>query len=595
MVKRKVATENPSQGELVYQLKVTLEEIRPSIWRRLVVPAGITLAELHRVLQAVMGWTDSHMHQFHVGEARYGNRSPHFGDDLGYEDEAKITLAGVARKAKTFLYEYDFGDGWMHEIEIEKAQNSEGAIAHAVCTDGARACPPEDIGGPPGYEDFLAGLADPKHEMHEDYIEWIGGSYDPEAFDAKKASARLAQAFPARKKKAESVSRAKSKVQAKPTRAIGEAPVPTVLPFSLEVDDSETARASRTPAAAPDTDDAQPTMVEWRKLYTSAAAFKEIEPWIWMWDKDLFGVQNPEDGQVGYCCVMGALGQHLALAVYRGADGYASWRRIQTEGRKKKVDSELFFIQDCLMASWGDRGGLEHSDLQVIKDLGLKFRGTLAWPLFRSHLPGYFPWRLTGKEARFLTCALEQARDVALRLEKDPKLLVPKGDTILVRVSSDGKEGLHWEDQWLPPEPAPPPPLADEPLDEVRLKQIAKKCEKVDGVWQVDRFHMPTPVSDKSRPFFPVLFLAVDPAFGLVVGQGMNHPNDGLCVLRGHLLDAMETTGAIPRELYIRRTELLEPLRPIAECLGLVIRLTKGLKELDSVRRELDRLLQRVP
>ena len=163
MAKRSAGTtERCSPGVLVCQFKVTLEEIQPPIWRRLVVPAGITLAELHRVLQVVMGWTDSHMHQFHVGEARYGNLSPHFGEELDYEDEAKITLAGVARKAKTFLYEYDFGDGWMHEIEIEKAQDLEGAMARAVCADGARACPPEDIGGPPGYEDFLAGLADPK-------------------------------------------------------------------------------------------------------------------------------------------------------------------------------------------------------------------------------------------------------------------------------------------------------------------------------------------------------------------------------------------------------------------------------------------------
>lgn len=177
--------------EKVLQLRVSLLEVQPPVWRCLVVRSDITLAKLHRILQVAMGWTDSHMHQFHVGKVRYGSVHPHFSEDLDYDDESKITLDQVAGKARAFLYEYDFGDGWMHEIHIEKSPNPEGGVPHAVCTGGARACPPDDIGGPPGYEDFLAGLADPKHEMHEEYKEWIGGDFDPEAFSVEKVNARL--------------------------------------------------------------------------------------------------------------------------------------------------------------------------------------------------------------------------------------------------------------------------------------------------------------------------------------------------------------------------------------------------------------------
>jgi len=117
--------------------------------------------------------------------------NPHFVDELDYEDESKITLERAVGKAKTFYYEYDFGDDWMHEIRFEKASNPEATVTHAVCTEGARACPPEDIGGPFGYEDFLAALADPDHEMHEELKEWIGGPFDPEAFSLAKINARL--------------------------------------------------------------------------------------------------------------------------------------------------------------------------------------------------------------------------------------------------------------------------------------------------------------------------------------------------------------------------------------------------------------------
>ncbi len=184
-------TLNESLPDNVLQLKVTLLEVEPPVWRRLVVPAGITLAKLHRILQIAMGWTDSHMHAFsaYPGWGSRGKVSVLARALL--KDEKQATLRDVAGEFKKWFYEYDFGDGWTHEIKIEKAPNPEGGVSHAVCTGGARACPPDDIGGPPGYEDFLVGLADPKHEMHEEYKEWIGGTFDPEAFSFEKVNALL--------------------------------------------------------------------------------------------------------------------------------------------------------------------------------------------------------------------------------------------------------------------------------------------------------------------------------------------------------------------------------------------------------------------
>ncbi len=173
----------------IYQIKVTLRHVRPPVWRRIEVPADIKLDRLHRVLQAVMGWTDSHMHAFRLGMVQYGRPSREFPDMFRNERTARLDqLAGVG---KNLIYEYDFGDGWEHELKIEKALAPEPGVRYPRCTAGKRACPPDDCGGPWGYEHLLEVLRDPKHEEHEEMREWIGGNFDPEAFDLEQVNREL--------------------------------------------------------------------------------------------------------------------------------------------------------------------------------------------------------------------------------------------------------------------------------------------------------------------------------------------------------------------------------------------------------------------
>ena len=162
----------------IYQLKVTLNHIKPPIWRRVQVPGEIKLGKLHRILQAAMGWTDSHLHAFRIGNENYGVPDPDFSDDT--KNERNIRLDSIAQQGGRFFYDYDFGDGWEHEIKVEKILPAETAVHYPRCVDGKRACPPEDCGGPPGYEYLLEVLADPEHEEHDSMIEWIGGELDPE-------------------------------------------------------------------------------------------------------------------------------------------------------------------------------------------------------------------------------------------------------------------------------------------------------------------------------------------------------------------------------------------------------------------------------
>jgi hypothetical protein len=158
-----------------YQIKISLRDAKPPIWRRVLIPAGITLADLHHVVQAAMGWQDSHLHLFEVGTQRYGMPVPDDDDDdLELHDERRVRLddlvGGVGARLR---YEYDFGDSWVHDVQIEKVFAD--PVPHAVCLAGRRACPPEDCGGIFGYERLLRVLADPTDAEYEVTLDWVGG------------------------------------------------------------------------------------------------------------------------------------------------------------------------------------------------------------------------------------------------------------------------------------------------------------------------------------------------------------------------------------------------------------------------------------
>jgi len=166
----------------IYQIKVTLQESKPPIWRRIQVPSDITLAKLHRILQVVMGWSDSHLHQFTVGETHFGEPHPDYFFEMHNEKRYKLNQI-VPGEGFKFDYEYDFGDSWGHVLLVEKILPAEPGAQYPVCLKGVRACPPEDVGGIWGYQGFLEAIRDPDHPEHDQMLEWIGGEFHPLAFD----------------------------------------------------------------------------------------------------------------------------------------------------------------------------------------------------------------------------------------------------------------------------------------------------------------------------------------------------------------------------------------------------------------------------
>jgi hypothetical protein len=173
----------PRAPMFVYRLRVELLEIEPLIWRRLLVPADIKLPKLHRCLQLTIGWTNSHLHQFKLGESVYGVPDPEWSE-RNMLDERRIRLCDLIGEAQREIgYEYDFGDGWEHRIVLEQTEPPNEFMVYPLCTAGERACPPEDVGGVPGYEEFLQSIGDPNHEQYGESLLWVGGAFDPEGFD----------------------------------------------------------------------------------------------------------------------------------------------------------------------------------------------------------------------------------------------------------------------------------------------------------------------------------------------------------------------------------------------------------------------------
>lgn len=198
-VKQPAAKKKPGAGT-VYQLKITLLGFKPVIWRRIQV-LDCTLDQLHEHVQTAMGWTNSHLHHFRVGKQLYGD--PELMQDnfemMEYEDSTATRLSELApRSGKRFkfFYEYDFGDSWEHEILIEGVSDPAPGKRYPICVEGQNACPPEDCGGVWGYADLLEKIGNKQHEDYEDMLEWLGGSFDAEAFDPAAATKDMWKGLP---------------------------------------------------------------------------------------------------------------------------------------------------------------------------------------------------------------------------------------------------------------------------------------------------------------------------------------------------------------------------------------------------------------
>lgn len=173
----------------VHRLKVTLRDVRPTVWRRIEISSTASLADLHDAIQAVMPWLDMHLHEFTIAGATYGPLDDDAPEDC--IDEQSVTLTHAVPAGARFTYVYDFGDNWIHDIDCEDIVDAEPGLSYPRCVTGAGAVPPDDVGGTDIYADFVVAMADPNHPEHQQWAEWIGSAWDPGRFSINEANEAL--------------------------------------------------------------------------------------------------------------------------------------------------------------------------------------------------------------------------------------------------------------------------------------------------------------------------------------------------------------------------------------------------------------------
>ena len=324
----------------------------------------------------------------------------------------------------------------------------------------------------------------------------------------------------------------------------------------------------------------------WRQLYDAAGRLKDLAPWQWMTEADVFGVQHPETSDLGFVSIMGMLGEHYALTVYLGAEALGQFWALQQAGPAGDPERVLEIPQ--LQASFENRDMLQKQDHTLIKQLRLKFRGRQAWPLFRSFRPGFVPWFLEPGEVQFLSLILEQAREVAVRMQ-DHAAVLPSPDEghYLIRVSRQAEGRPVWEDsiqQIAAPEPKPIAISVD-----VEMLSALKRLPPQRRTLEVDLFMAPSGVQEKgARPFYPYILLIVEARSGYILATDMLSPEPSLETMWGEVpqrvLSHLAQAEWVPETIQVRSPLLVGLLGPLAEELNIQLKPSRTLPGLDSVR-----------
>jgi len=323
----------------------------------------------------------------------------------------------------------------------------------------------------------------------------------------------------------------------------------------------------------------------WRELYDAFSRFAEMKPWKDFNDDSLFAVQDPATGQMGYACILGALGQVLSLCLYRGTAGFDVHQRMQ-RGEIDQETDDIFALQDALMAETTDRKELEPADLAVIRKLGLKFRGRKAWPLFRSHLPGHLPWHLTESEAAFLAFALRCACDAVEGVRAGRIDLEARPERVFSYFASGGNAGFKTRREPYPVHR--PQPLAPVALPVGKLETLKSGGLEADAPWEVEAFFIPAPIMDRERPYFARYLLLSHAPSGLILNALAVPPEQPVHqTIAEVLVDAMEKNGRKPSEVHVREEPLVAALSPLGKTLGVRLKAKGALPAIAEAKRGL--------
>lgn len=326
----------------------------------------------------------------------------------------------------------------------------------------------------------------------------------------------------------------------------------------------------------------------WEPLYTLADQVFALEPWLFHPEEDLFGVQNPATGAISYVCVMGGIGTHCALALYRGTNGLNGLLKMRAMGDPEQYDSsEILSWQDCLMLSFENRDEVSEKQRARIKALGRSYRGHGNWPHFQEFVPYRFPWEVDDAGREWLKVALEQALNVLRRSQND-LLLIPEVEPLgphLVRVQrQDGA----WEDALLPIAPRTTLGLHPARVESALVAKLAEKG-RVTQRLELGSIPFPEPMqeSPESAPFFITALLLVEPDTGMVLGHALARHEALPTEAQALLVQALQNHEILPSELAVSDLTLARLVKPLTDALEIPLEIYEELPGFEAAAESL--------
>jgi len=330
-----------------------------------------------------------------------------------------------------------------------------------------------------------------------------------------------------------------------------------------------------------------PRIEDWKKLYNVLVEIKDIAPWDWLDEHDLFAVQNPKTKEIGFVSVMGTIGEHYAISVYLGEQGFYRFWDFQHS------EPDMFSYQKLLeipqiQASFEDHDILDSRDLDIIKKLSLTFKGKQSWPMFRSYKPGLVPWFLDLSETQFLQCALEQTKDVCLRAKNDHSLLRPGDDeTFLLRKMVKKGKKISWYDSSLKVMPRAPYQI-EISINEFAIKKLRNIVPRKMPI-ELDVFMSPAPVKEKGmRPYYPYVLMLINPSNGVIVGHQLLKPLPSMESMWGkisfHVAEFMVRRQLLPEKILVNSDLLFQLLSPLGDDVGFSVEIVKNLPNITQAR-----------
>ena len=313
----------------------------------------------------------------------------------------------------------------------------------------------------------------------------------------------------------------------------------------------------------------EPSSEQWLALHEAFREYCQAAPWQWLDDTQLVAIDHPSAEYRGYCVVLGSGGREFGLGVYRGDEGLAGYLALMAGGVAEESHEVLDFT-NSLSALLADRELLNKEERDLIRSLGLRYRGRGQWPLFQTAQPGHLPWKVDSSEAEFLTMSLRSMIDLSSPLGNGEISVDSTIDSrkLLVRSFQDGEWHSRWETLLLPmPQPAPNYPDLD------RLRRLAESRPSTDSVWELSifYFHVPLRQDRGSRPHFPVFAMLVHTESGYVVTEHFMEPDPSDIDRQELVAKLLEALPGLPSEVIVSTPRMAQLVQSVTAPLGILL------------------------